>query len=219
MHVLPPEAGLPDMVYAANGAFRVDGTASTAPGSGTRSGPPRRRRPPRLLRTSRAGAFVAPTETNEGEGDFAYLPEAYGGLILAGHGFRTEPAAHAEAQEVLGRPVVSLRLVDPRFYHLDMALAALDDAHGSPTSRARSRRAPSGCWPSSSRTRWSPTRPTRWPSGSTWSATAATWCSTAEATGLAAKLTAAGYTPVPVELAELKKGGGSVKCCIAELRP
>ena len=48
--------------------------------------------------------------------------------MLAGHGFRTERAAHAEAQEVLGRPVISLHLVDPRFYHLDMALAALDDA-------------------------------------------------------------------------------------------
>ena len=66
---------------------------------------------------------------NEGEGDFAYLPGAYGGLILAGYGFRTEPAAHAEAQEVLGRPVVSLKLVDPAFYHLDTALAALDDRH------------------------------------------------------------------------------------------
>ena len=30
---------------------------------------------------------------------------------------------------------------------------------------------------------------------------------------------AAGYVPVPVELGELKKGGGSVKCCVAELRP
>ena len=40
-----------------------------------------------------------------------------------------------------------------------------------------------------------------------------------EATALAAKLAAAGYAPVPVELSELKKGGGSVKCCVAELRP
>ena len=39
-----------------------------------------------------------------------------------------------------------------------------------------------------------------------------------EATALAAKLAAAGYAPVPVELGELKKGGGSVKCCVAELR-
>jgi N-dimethylarginine dimethylaminohydrolase len=26
------------------------------------------------------------------------------------------------------------------------------------------------------------------------------------------------YNPVPVGLSELKKGGGSVKCCVAELR-
>jgi N-dimethylarginine dimethylaminohydrolase len=45
--------------------------------------------------------FADPVHVNEGEGDFAYLPGAYGGLILAGHGFRTDPAAHAEAQEVL----------------------------------------------------------------------------------------------------------------------
>ena len=51
----------------------------------------------------------------------------YGGIVLAGYGFRTETAAHAEAQEVLGRPVLSLRLVDPRLYHLDMALGVLDD--------------------------------------------------------------------------------------------
>jgi N-dimethylarginine dimethylaminohydrolase len=68
-------------------------------------------------------------ETNEGEGDLAYLPAAFGGTVLAGHGFRTVLAAHAEVQEALGRPVLSLHLVDPRFYHLDVALAALDDAN------------------------------------------------------------------------------------------
>jgi N-dimethylarginine dimethylaminohydrolase len=41
----------------------------------------------------------------------------------------------------------------------------------------------------------------------------------AEATGMAGRLAAEGYEPVPVDLSELKKGGGSVKCCIAELRP
>ena len=40
----------------------------------------------------------------------------------------------------------------------------------------------------------------------------------ADATGMAAKLARAGYTPVPVELSELRKGGGSVKCCAQELR-
>ncbi|MDA1388005.1 arginine deiminase-related protein, partial [Glycomyces lechevalierae] len=40
----------------------------------------------------------------------------------------------------------------------------------------------------------------------------------AEAVGFAEKLRAAGYETVPVDLSELKKGGGSVKCCTAELR-
>src|SRR5690242_244294 len=113
------------MVYAANGAFSVDGTVYGA----------RFRYPQRVAEAgahrefyaSAAWRFVEPVEVNEGEGDFAYLPGFRDGLVLAGYGFRTESAAHAEAQEALGRPVISLRLVDPRFYHLDVALAALDD--------------------------------------------------------------------------------------------
>ena len=57
---------------------------STAPGSGTRSGPPRPPRTGAFYAADRGWRFVAPSETNEGEGDFAYLPEAHGGLILAG---------------------------------------------------------------------------------------------------------------------------------------
>ena len=39
-----------------------------------------------------------------------------------------------------------------------------------------------------------------------------------ESTTLAHRLAALGFNPVLVDLAELKKGGGSVKCCMAELR-
>ena len=124
VHVLLARPGLPDMVFAANGAFSVDGVVYGAKFKYAQ-------------RADEAAAhlafyegrpewtFVAPTQVNEGEGDFAYVPGRQ--LILAGHGFRTETAAHAEAQDALGRPVVSLRLVDDRFYHLDTALAVLDD--------------------------------------------------------------------------------------------
>ena len=47
--------------------------------------------------------------------------------MLAGYGFRTDRRAHDEIAELIGMPVVSLELVDPRFYHLDTALAVLDD--------------------------------------------------------------------------------------------
>ncbi len=40
-----------------------------------------------------------------------------------------------------------------------------------------------------------------------------------DAVGLAGQLRDAGYAPVPVDLSELLKAGGSVKCCTLELRP
>jgi N-dimethylarginine dimethylaminohydrolase len=39
----------------------------------------------------------------------------------------------------------------------------------------------------------------------------------AAATGFAAQLTAAGFEPIGVDLSELLKGGGSVKCCTLEV--
>src|SRR5690606_39985175 len=46
---------------------------------------------------------------------------------LAGAGFRSTVAADQELEEAVGRAVVSLRLVDPSYYHLDTALAVIDD--------------------------------------------------------------------------------------------
>lgn len=214
---LPPLPALPDMVYAANGAVSVDGVVY-----GARFRYPQRTGEAAAHRTwyeSNPGwRFVTPSQTNEGEGDFAYLPGVSGGLLLAGYGFRTEPAAHAEAAEVLGRPVISLRLVDPKFYHLDTALAALDDTTVAYYP---------GAFSESSQRILRQLFPTAVVADA---ADAETFglnlvsdgrnvVLNSESTGMAAKLAAAGYTPVPVELAELRKGGGSVKCCIAELRP
>src|SRR3954464_6047251 len=67
-----------------------------------------------------------PAETrhvNEGQGDLLVV----GAIVLAGYGFRTDRRAHHEIASWVGMPLVSLELVDPRFYHLDTALAVLDD--------------------------------------------------------------------------------------------
>lgn len=48
-----------------------------------------------------------------------------GDKIIAGHGFRSAPEAAPEMQEYFGLEVVSLKIVDPRFYHLDTSLAVL----------------------------------------------------------------------------------------------
>ena len=74
----------------------------------------------------RASGFAevrTPGYVNEGEGDILFA----GDTLLAGYGFRSDQAAAGELAETFGLPVVSLRLVDPRFYHLDTALCVLDD--------------------------------------------------------------------------------------------
>jgi N-dimethylarginine dimethylaminohydrolase len=213
--VLPPEPGLPDMVFAANGALTVDGIAYGA----------LFRYPQRAAEAAAHRAFyegdgwryVAPTETNEGEGDFAYLPGAHGGVILAGYGFRTGCPAHPEAQDVLGRPVIALKLVDSRFYHLDTALAALDDhtvAYYPDAFSPASRRVLRQLFPDAVIADEQDAHAF----GLNLLGDGRHVVLNSEATGMAAKVAAAGYTPVLVELSELKKGGGSVKCCVAELR-
>ena len=215
VHLLEPRVGLPDMVYAANGAFVVDGTVY-----GARFRYPQRAHEAAVHRAfyeTMGWRFVAPIEINEGEGDFVYLPEAYGGLILAGYGFRTAPDAHIEVQETIGRPVVSLRLVDPRFYHMDTALAALDDrnityfpaAFSTASQRALAQLFPDAVLADEA---------DAFAFGLNLVSDGRNVVINSEATGMAAKIEAAGYTAVLVDLSELKKGGGSVKCCVAELR-
>jgi N-dimethylarginine dimethylaminohydrolase len=212
--VLAALPALPDMVFAANGAFSVDGTVYGAQfrfPQRTAEAPAHRE----FYAAGEGWRFVEPTETNEGEGDFAYLPET--GLILAGYGFRTQPTAHAQAQEALGRPTISLRLVDPRFYHLDTALAALDDGNITYYPGAfspGSQRVLAQLFPDA----LPATETDALAFGLNLVGDGRHVVLNSEATGMAERLAAAGYLPVPVELTELKKGGGGVKCCVAELR-
>ena len=121
--LVDPVPGLPDMVYAANGAL-VTATATV----GARFAYPQRAAEAeayaRWLEGHGLGPVHRPEHVNEGEGDFLVV----GDQILAGTGFRTTPAAHARG----GRDSPACRsspleLVDPRYYHLDTALAVLDD--------------------------------------------------------------------------------------------
>ncbi len=212
VEVIPPEAGLPDMVFAANGGLVVGGRAM-----GARFTHPERLAEGPAYYKWLAGAgleeAVEPLSVNEGEGDFLVV----GDLILAGTGFRTDPRAHGEVQEFFGRPVISLQLVDPRFYHLDTALAVLDDDDVayfpeafSPGSLAVLRRLfPDAVLASEADAvvlglnAVSDGRNVVLP---------------AAARDLAEQLRARGYEPVGVDLSELLKAGGSVKCCTLEIR-
>jgi N-dimethylarginine dimethylaminohydrolase len=59
----------------------------------------------------------------EGGGDTI----VWGDKIIAGYGFRSAREAHDELAEYFDREVISLRITDPRFYHLDTSLGVIDD--------------------------------------------------------------------------------------------
>jgi N-dimethylarginine dimethylaminohydrolase len=216
--VIEPLLGLPDMVFAANGALVIDGKVF---GSRFRD-PERTAEAPayrRWLQTAGFSDVRISKAVSEGEGDFLVTEP----FILAGTGFRTRPAAHREAQEFFGRPVITLQLVDPRYYHLDTAMAVLDDGSGddgvdvayypaafSPGSRAVLRR----LFPDAVEA----TQLDASVLGLNAVSDGRHVVLAAEAVGLAQQLRLRGYDVVPADLSELRKAGGGPKCCTLEIR-
>jgi N-dimethylarginine dimethylaminohydrolase len=215
VEILDPVAGLPDMVFAANGATVVDGRVLGA----RFANPERADEAPAHLAWFRAHCYAdvrEPEHVNEAEGDFAVTSS----WLLAGQGFRSSPLAHDEAQEYFGRPVISLELTDPRYYHLDTALAVLDDTADeimyypgafSPGSRAVLARLFPGALLATAEDAAA--------FGLNAVSDGLNVVLPREATGLYEPLRERGYVPVGVDLAEFHKAGGSVKCCTMELRP
>ncbi|MEE1818403.1 amidinotransferase [Streptomyces sp. SP18ES09] len=217
VELLSPDPTLPDMVFAANGATVVDGRVL-----GARFAHQERAAEADAHRAWFLGngwaddAVRVPEHVNEGEGDFAVTAS----WILAGRGFRSSPLSHDEAQEFFGRPVIGLELVDPRYYHLDTALSVLDDARDevmyypdafSPGSRAVLAR----LFPDA----LIATAEDAAALGLNAVSDGRNVLLPQAAVGLFGPLRDRGFEPVGMDLGELLKGGGSVKCCTQELRP
>ena len=148
---------------------------------------------------------------------FTFAERAPEGGLLAGTGFRTSRAAHLEVQRFFNRPVVSLELVDPRFYHLDTALTVLDDSNVayypgafSQTSNMLLRR----LFPDAIIA----TDADAQVLGLNAISDGANVIFTDKAVGLHKQYRDRGYNPIGIDLSELLKGGGSIKCCTLELR-
>jgi N-dimethylarginine dimethylaminohydrolase len=208
---IDPLPGLPDMVFAANGATVVDGRVLAV-----QFRDPQRADEAPAYRSwfERAGFEVYdPKHVNEGEGDI--LPA--GEFLLAGTGFRTAYAEHAHVQEVFGRPVITLQLVDPRYYHLDTALCVLDDRTVAYLPEAFSAGSQAVL------RRLFPDAIVAAPADAAVLGLNAVsdGCNVVlpvQATGLAAALRERGYRPIGVDLSELRKAGGGPKCCTLVVR-
>ena len=118
------KAGMPDLVFTANAALIFRNLAV----------PSHFRHPQRQVEESHAQEWLAANGFElrrlkadtffEGAGDALFC----GDTLLAGYRIRTAIGGHHQLGDLLGCRVISLELVDPRYYHLD-------------TFSARSRRA------------------------------------------------------------------------------
>src|SRR4029079_10280319 len=132
VHLIPPQPGLPDMVFTANAGLTVG----------------RKFIPSNFRHKERAGEqpfFAKCMEQRgyevswlkenlyfEGEGDALFGGDA----LFCGYKFRSDIQSHRALADILGCLVISVELVDPRFYHLDTCFCPLPDggAVGCPSS-------------------------------------------------------------------------------------
>ncbi len=212
VEILEPVEGLPDMVFSANGATVVGGKVFGARFANAE----RWAEAPAHLAWFREHGYQhihEPEHVNEGEGDFT--PTA--SWVLAGAGFRSSPAVRAEAQEFFGRPVIGLELVNPRYYHLDTALAVLDgdevmyypEAFSPGSQAVLARMFPDALLA---------TEEDAQAFGLNAVSDGRNVILPIHASGLFQPLEDRGFVPIGVDMSELHKAGGSVKCVTQELR-
>jgi N-dimethylarginine dimethylaminohydrolase len=187
--VIDPRPGLPDMVFAANGATVIDGRVL-----GVRFRYPQRAAEARAyLDWFRARGYPVhePSLVNEGEGDILVAGET----VLAGHGFRSDFGAAEELAAVFVLDASTAMYYPAAFDDAGRAALAsvFDELIEAKDEDAEVLGLNAVC-------------------------DGKHVVLAAQASGLARILSARGFTPVPVDMSELLKGGGGAKCCTLELR-
>lgn len=120
VQLIDPVKNLPDMVFATDCCLMINGKALLS----SFRYPERQPETDHFEKWLRDNGFTdlkKALNLFEGGGDNMLC----GNKIIAGHGFRSDEAAAKEMEDFFGLEVVSLKIVDPRFYHLDTSLAVL----------------------------------------------------------------------------------------------
>lgn len=121
--LVDPQSGSPDMVFTANAGLVHEGLVALS----SFLHPERQGEEPHFRKWFDDSGFSVcemPRSTPfEGEGDALF--EVDGSCLWAGHGIRTMESSHRRLSETWNVEVIPLRLVDPRFYHLDTCFCPL----------------------------------------------------------------------------------------------
>lgn len=121
VHLMPPVEGLPDLVFTANAAFVYQDVAIVA----HYKYPERQGEEPHCVKWFQDNGYRVVTMPDdlffEGAGDALMWRDR----VFAGYKTRTDILSHHIITRETGLPVLSMELVDPRFYHIDVCICPL----------------------------------------------------------------------------------------------
>lgn len=213
---IEPQPRLADMVFTAN-AGMVVGTVAIA--SRFRDSERQGEEPFFSVWFAKNGFELAEWPAGlffEGAGD-ALLDRGQP-LVWAGHGFRSDPRAAPLIEEIFGIRTVGLKLVDPRFYHLDTCLCPLEGGHllyYPPAFDADSQKKIAELVPAEKRIVPEEEDALKFACNAV--DVNRHVFTNAASKGLQEKLRAAGFTPIITPLSEFLKAGGGAKCLTLKL--
>jgi len=125
VELVPPQPGWPDLVFTANAGLVLDDTVVLS----RFLHPERQGEEPYFQQWFADHGYTVKTLPKslpfEGAGDALF--DRAGGWLWAGYGFRTELDSHPYLAQWLDVEVLSLRLIDRRFYHLDTCFCPLNN--------------------------------------------------------------------------------------------
>ncbi len=125
--LVEPQPGLPDLVFTANAGLVLENTVVLS----RFFHPERQGEEPYFQEWFKSQGYTVHCLPKslpfEGAGDALF--DRAGGWLWAGYGFRSELDSHSYLAKWLDVEVLSLRLVDRRFYHLDTCFCPLTDGY------------------------------------------------------------------------------------------
>ncbi len=207
VELLTPKSGLPDLVFTANAGLMFRNRFLSS----------RFRHEVRARETPHFDAWFASDNFQvehlpdglffEGAGDALFC----GPILFAGYRIRSDALAHQEVARRIGKEVLPLELVNPRFYHLDTCFCPLapgeaiyfPDAFDGYGQKVIERAVPKRIVANEAEAH-------RF--GCNAVVVGKTVVTNSNCDLLAADLRRAGYEPVGIELNEFLKAGGSAKC-------
>jgi N-dimethylarginine dimethylaminohydrolase len=216
VELVEQQAGSPDMVFTANAGLVCEGTVALS----RFLHPERQGEEPHFRKWFDDSGFkvreLPRAVPFEGEGDALF--EADNSRLWAGHGMRSRESSHRYLQDAWGVEVISLRLIDPRFYHLDTCFCPLFGGflvYYPEAFDAQSKSAIGSRYPAEKRIAVSLQDAVRFACNAINIGKTILLNEVSEQ--LSSRLETLGFRVIQIELTEFLKAGGAAKCLVLRL--